>query len=271
MSFIKRSIALVGTIILTLPNIAFASPTVSVPDFKDKSGNLPWWSDKMSKQFADVLSNELSNAGLSVVERQKLDDVLSEQELADLGIVSKTASNNSTAKRGQMKGAQFIVLGSISAYDENAGKVASSSSGGFMGISESSSTLESTVYIALDLRVVNSTSGEIVAAKTVEGTAKNSIESKSSDADMSGIGNLISSGSDSRGAKLMGGVFGSMKQKSSTVVEQKVPRKKAIRAAMITASDYVSCVLVKRDECLAEFEAQDKRRRSNTLDLLNFD
>ena len=57
----------------------------------------------------------------------------------------------------------------------------------------------------------------------------------------------------------------------SSVVEQKVPRKKAIRAAMITASDYVSCVLVKRDECLAEFEAQDKRRRSNTMDLLNFD
>ena len=94
MSFIKKSIALVGTIILTLPNIAFASPTVSVPDFKDKSGNLPWWSDKMSKQFADVLSNELSNAGVSVVERQKLDDVLSAQELAELGIVSKTASNN---------------------------------------------------------------------------------------------------------------------------------------------------------------------------------
>ena len=102
MSFIKKSIALVGTIILTIPNIAFASPTVSVPDFKDKSGNLPWWSDKMSKQFADVLSNELSNAGVSVVERQKLDDVLSEQELAELGIVSKNASNNSTAKRGQM-------------------------------------------------------------------------------------------------------------------------------------------------------------------------
>ena len=39
---------------------------------------------------------------------------------------------------------------------------------------------------------------------------------------------------------------------------------------MISASDYVSCVLVRRDGCLAEFEAQDQRR-SNTLDLLDFD
>ena len=271
MSIIRKGIALVGTLMLSLPTVAFASPTVSVPDFKDKSGNLPWWSDKMSKQLADVLSNELSNAGVSIVERQKLDDVLSEQELADLGIVSKTARNNSTAKRGQMKGAQFIVMGSISAYDEDAGKVASSSSGGFMGISESKSTMESSVYIALDLRIVNSTTGEIVASKTVEATAKNTQEVSSSDADMSGIGNLISGSSNSRGAQLMGGVFGSIKQKKSKVVEQKVPRKKAIRAAMINASDYVSCVLVRRDGCLAEFEAQDQRRRSNTMDLLDFD
>ncbi|GIS28669.1 MAG: hypothetical protein CM15mP129_08660 [Chloroflexota bacterium] len=32
--------------------------------------------------------------------------------------------------------------------------------------------MESKVYIALDLRIVNSTTGEIVASKTVEATAK---------------------------------------------------------------------------------------------------
>ena len=82
-----------------------------------------------------------------------------------------------------------------------------------MGISESKSTMESSVYIALDLRIVNSTTGEIIASKTVEATAKNTQEVSSSDADMSGIGNLISGSSNSRGAQLMGGVFGSIKQK----------------------------------------------------------
>jgi len=271
MSILRKGIALVGTVILSLPTIAFASPTVSVPDFKDKSGNLPWWSDKMSKQLADVLSNELSNAGISIVERQKIDDVLSEQELAALGIVSKTARNNSTAKTGQMKGAQFIVLGSISAYDEGSNSMASGGGGGALGINQSSSITESTVYIALDLRVVNSTTGEIVAAKTVEGEAVNKSESKSRDFDGSAISNAFFGNSNSTGGKIMGGFLGSMKSQKSTVVQQKVPRKKAIRAAMINASDYVSCVLVRRDGCLAEFEAQDRRRRSNTMDLLNFD
>ena len=270
MSILRKGIAVVGSLILSLPTIAFASPTVSVPDFKDKSGNLPWWSDKMSKQLADVLSNELSNAGISIVERQKIDDVLSEQELAALGIVSKTARNNSTAKTGQMKGAQFIVLGSISAYDEGTNTNASTSGGGALGMNRSSSIIESSVYIALDLRIVNSTTGEIVAAKTVEAEAVNKQEAKSEDFDGSAIGNMFS-GSNSTGARLMGGFLGSMKSQKSTVVEQKVPRKKAIRAAMINASDYVNCVLVKRDGCLAEFEAQDRRRRSNTMDLLNFD
>ncbi len=271
MSIIKKGIALVGTLMLSLPTALFASPTVSVPDFKDKSGNLPWWSSKMSKQLADVLSNELSNAGISIVERQKMDEVLSEQELAALGIVSKTARNNSAAKTGQMKGAQFIVLGSISAYDEDAGKAGSSSSGGVFGFSGSKSKIESSVYIALDLRIVNSTTGEIVASKTVEATAKNTSESKSSNADFSGIGNLIGNNSNSQGGQMLGGILGTVKTQKSSVVEQKVPRKKAIRAAMINASDYVSCVLVKRDGCLAEFEAQDNRRRSNTMDLLDFD
>ena len=134
-----------------------------------------------------------------------------------------------------------------------------------------STSLQGRQYHLMEERTLPYLKGIIDQVKEmIEATAKNTQEVSSSDADMSGIGNLISSGSDSRGAKLMGGVFGSMKQKSSTVVEQKVPRKKAIRAAMITASDYVSCVLVKRDECLAEFEAQDKRRRSNTLDNIDF-
>ena len=219
MSFIRKGIALVGTLILALPTVAFASPTVSVPDFKDKSGNLPWWSDKMSKQLADVLSNELSNAGISIVERQKIDDVLSEQELAALGIVSKTARNNSTAKTGQMKGAQFIVLGSISAYDEGSNSMASGGGGGALGINQSSSITESTVYIALDLRIVNSTTGEIVAAKTVEAEAVNKSESKSSNFDGSAIGNAFFGNSNSTGGKIMGGFLGSMKSQKSTVVE----------------------------------------------------
>ena len=271
MNIIKQGIALAGTLMLSLPTFVLASPTVSVPNFRDKSGNFPSFNDRLAKQLADILSNELSNAGVSIVERQEIAGVLSEQELAELGIVSKTARNNSTAKKGQMKGAQFIVMGGISAYDENAGKVATSGGGSFMGMGSSKSSVESKVYIALDLRIVNSTTGEIVASKTVEATAKNTQESKSQNADLSQIGGLISQNAGSAGGRMFGQAFGSFKSNKSTTVEQKVPRKKAIRAVMIKAADYTSCMLVRRDSCIAEYAAEDKQRRSNTMDLLDFD
>ena len=60
----------------------------------------------MSSQLADALSNELSAAGgLTVVERQNTKAVLSEQEMAELGIVKKDAR---AAKSGQMTGQHAI-------------------------------------------------------------------------------------------------------------------------------------------------------------------
>ena len=65
--------------------------------------------------------------------------------------------------------------------------------------------------------------------------------------------------------------FSDFQVEESEVEVNKAPKEKAIRAALISASDYVNCVLVLRDGCLAEFEASDKRRRKNTLNILKFD
>ena len=65
--------------------------------------------------------------------------------------------------------------------------------------------------------------------------------------------------------------FSDFQVEESEVEVNKAPKEKAIRAALISASDYVNCVLVLRDGCLAEFEASDKRRRQNTLNILKFD
>ena len=77
---------LITSLLIPLP--VLSNPTVSVPDFKNQVGSLAWWSPRVSRQLADALSNEISNAGgITVVERQNLKAVLSEQELAELGIV----------------------------------------------------------------------------------------------------------------------------------------------------------------------------------------
>ena len=65
------------------------------------------------------------------MERRQLDKVLSEQELAELGIVRKASPT--AAAKGQMTGARYIVLGTLTSYD-SATDVESKGSGmGFLG------------------------------------------------------------------------------------------------------------------------------------------
>jgi curli biogenesis system outer membrane secretion channel CsgG len=52
---------------------------------------------------------------------------------------------------------------------------------------------------------------------------------------------------------------------------QRTPAAKAIRAALTEASDYVSCVLVPRGNCLAKFEAKDQLRRERNNGVLKLD
>jgi len=85
-TLITISIGLGGSAIQA---IAQSKPTISVPEFKNETnGNIWWWNPGTSQELADALSNELVSTGnFTVVERQKLGAVLSEQELAELGLV----------------------------------------------------------------------------------------------------------------------------------------------------------------------------------------
>ena len=270
MKLLHKSFALIGILFLSAQSSILASPTVSVPPFKSNVDDIPWWSKRTAVQLSDVLSTELTNSGLQVVERGNLDAVLSEQELADLGIVSKTARNNNTAIRGKMRGAQFIILGNVSSYNEGTQQSATNSSFGILGGSSSKGGYETNASVEVDLRVVNSTTGEVIAARTVSGTAKSTSKSKSGGFDAGALGSFLPD-SGSKSAQTMKSIFGSIKQQSSSVEINKVPKEKAIRAALVSASDFVSCVLVVRGSCLAEFDAQERSRRSSLKGVLNFD
>ncbi len=273
MTFIRKILAISGIAIFSIQLPAISSPTVSVPDFKNKAGNLEWWNNAVGKQLSDVLSNELTNAGVQVVERAEFDAVLSEQELAELGLVSKNARNNNTAETKRMRGAQFIILGGVSAYEEGVdfeeNKDNITPPGfGFLGVKQEKESGASTAYVAVDLRIVNSTTGEVVGARSVEGKATSTYKKSSTKASGKNFGNMVT---QSGGPAFISKAFSDMQAEESSVEVNKAPKEKAIRAALISAADYVNCVLVLRDGCLAEFEASDKRRRKNTLNILKFD
>ncbi|WP_413430149.1 CsgG/HfaB family protein [Synechococcus sp. Cu2B8-bc1011] len=247
---------------------SIAGPTVSVPDFKNEVGQLAWWSPRVSRQLADALSNELSAAGgLTVVERQNVKAVLSEQEMAELGIVRK---NDRAAKSGQMTGSQYVILGRVSGYENNVETKQSGSGMRFLGFGGSKDVAETKAYVSLDLRIVDTTTGEVVGYKTVEGRAKNTAKVKGSGGSLAPLAGLVGGLTGAGGAYGLAaaGTFGFNESSSET---KKTPASKAVRAALIAASDYVSCVLVRKDQCLDDYARGDVQRRQNTLDVLEMD
>jgi curli biogenesis system outer membrane secretion channel CsgG len=184
-----------------------------------------------------MLSNELVATGrFKVVERSKLESVLEEQNLGASGRVRQGTS----AKIGQLTGAQYLVMGTVTAYEED---VASTGGGiSIKGISLGGS--KQNAYLAVDIRVVNTETGEVDFVRTIEGNAK---------------GGGMSIGI-SRGG--FGGALAS---------EKKTPAGKAIRAAVVLTSDYLQCVMVDRNGCEREFEAADQRRRAKTRESLDLD
>ena len=218
--------------------------TVAVKEITNSASGVWWWSPSVSKKLTDMLANELKSSGnFTLVERQRLNQVLSEQELAELGITRQSTA----PKRGMMTGAKYYVLGSVSDYQENV--ETKSGGGGFniMGFGQRKTSNQSKAYVALDIRVVDTTTGEIAYARTIEGKATSTSTSTSS----------------------RGGLYG-LSFSDSQSSSNKVPASKAVRAAMIEVGDYLNCVLYLRNSCIADYDRKERNRREATRDVLEF-
>jgi len=211
-------------------------PSVGVAEFRNESG-AAWWRGGVGWELSGMLSNELSSSGdFRVVERNKLQNVLEEQNLAASGRVSPGTG----AKIGKLTGAQYLVTGTVTSYEENT----SSTGGGlsFKGIGLGGKSSEA--YLAVDIRVINTTTGDIDYSRTVEGRSKSS-----------GIAVGVS----------RGGFGGTLAHEENT------PAGKAIRAALVEITDYLDCVMVKRNGCEADYRAKEQKRRDSNKKALKLD
>lgn len=247
-------------------------PSVSVPAFKNTVTQPTWWwQGPIADDLAAALANELQGTGtLQVVERKQLKDVLSEQELAELGIVKKGPD---AARKGQMRGARYIVLGTLTSYETNVEQKQAGSSFGLLGFGKRNQEVETKDYVAIDIRVVDSSTGEVIGSRTVEGRASNTASASSS-----GVNLLPAAGlalwmapNMGRTGQALTGAAGTLNFGNNQSQAQRTPAAKAIRAALIDASDYVSCVLVPQGDCLARFEQQDQQRRQRTRGVLQLE
>lgn len=142
---------------------------IAVARFTDKSNNSRWWRKEIGEGMADQLTTALVGTNRFIVlERQALDAVLSEQDLA----VSGRVSAQSGAAYGEIEGAEIVVVAAVTEFDDDSSG-ASVGSGGFIGdVFSSVSAGFSGSHMAIDLRLIDTRTSRILAATSVEGGSK---------------------------------------------------------------------------------------------------
>ncbi len=233
---ISLALAISATAIAPVASAA-PKPTIAVIEFKNESG-AGWWGNGVGWELSGMLSNELaSSRAFAVLERSKIQNVLEEQNLAASGRVNAATG----ARMGKLIGAQYLIAGTVTAYEE---EVASTGGGiSFGGISVGGKS--ESAYLAVDLRVIDSNTGEIAFSRSIEGRSK---------------GGGMSLG-------LSRGGFG-----GQLASQNKTPAGKAIRAALIEASEYMECFMVtKSRRCMADFDAKEQKRRDSSRGALSLD
>jgi curli biogenesis system outer membrane secretion channel CsgG len=130
---------------------------VAVSRFEDRTGS---GYNHIGSGVADMLTTALVKAGkFNVIERQELDKVLDEQKLGASGLVTP----ESAPKVGKLLGVELLVIGSISEF----GKTESKISGGFSLLG--GGIKHTNARAVVDIRLINTVTGEIVAAEKEEG------------------------------------------------------------------------------------------------------
>ncbi|MCP3959645.1 MAG: penicillin-binding protein activator LpoB [bacterium] len=226
----KRMFALAVCLVLFGAGSAVADkPVMGVAEFTNQVSGVHWWNPDVGWELSGMLTNELSATGaFSMVERSKLEHVLVEQDLAASGRIEPGTG----AKMGKLVGAQYMVMGTVTAYEE--GVKGTGGGIGYKGLRLGGK--KGQAYLAVDLRVVDSTRGTVEFVRSVEARAK------------------------SKGVSVGGyrsGFSGSLAH------HEKTPTGKAIRAVVVEIAGYLECAMVKQDGCMADYDAKEAKRKES--------
>ncbi|HOU35673.1 MAG TPA: CsgG/HfaB family protein [Candidatus Omnitrophota bacterium] len=198
---------------LPMPPYSGPKARIAVAAFDVKAAKA---SGEVGSGLREMLVTALVNSNrFRVVERQVLDSVMQEQELAASG-----AAQPGGVQRGQIKTADIIVTAAVTEFEPQAsGGAAGIGGGGGVGSGVLGALLGGSMnkaHMALDLRVIDTSTSEVLAATRVQGQAS----------DVSG--------------GLMAGFFGGWALGGGLTMYANTPMEKAIRICIIEAVRYVS-------------------------------
>lgn len=199
-------------------------PVLAVMKFQDETGVMAMQGG-IGRVVTNMLSSELTaRDAFVVVERRKLLAILEEQDLSTSGRLKPGEG----ARVGQLTGAQYLVMGTITAFERDTPRVEQ----GFLGERKVFDKTRG-AYLAVDLRVVDTTTGEVRYSRSIEGRA--------------------ASDESLRRAS----------REHLDVFESPIDAK-AVRGAVLEIIDYLECEMVRRDACLGTFAAREAQRVDGT-------
>ncbi len=198
-----------------LPAYSGLKARVAVADVEVKAAKAP---GEIGSGVREMLVTALVNSNrFSVVERQELSAVMQEQELA---ASAAAQAGNGGPQKGKIKTADLVITAAVTEFEPQAsggragvgggGGVGSGILGGLLGAALNKA------HMALDIRIVDTSTSEVLAATRVQGQA-----------------------SDIAGA-VMGGFFGSWGLGTGLSAYANTPMEKAIRVCIIEAVRYIS-------------------------------
>jgi curli biogenesis system outer membrane secretion channel CsgG len=131
---------------------------LAVSRFEDRSGH---GYHNLGQGVADMLATALVKSGkFMVMERQELDRVIDEQKLGESGLVTAETA----PKVGKLLGVELLVVGSITEFGTKENTI----SGGIALFG--GGVTRKTARCVVDIRLVNTTTGEVIATETEEGS-----------------------------------------------------------------------------------------------------
>lgn len=139
-------------------NLQKLKKRIAVFEFEDKTDHrIHWWTGQsVGRGMADMLITALVNSGkYKVIERTAMEHILKEQGLGQSGVVT----SQSAAEVGKMLGVEIAVLGSVTEFGHSRGGTGGRVKGIRVGVSKQAAV------VAVDVRLINTSTGEIIASK----------------------------------------------------------------------------------------------------------
>ena len=150
-------------------------PAIAVLNFE--FGSIEhWWSGNqdIGEGISDMLVDELVNDGsFRVIERKRLDAVLAEQNFSQSERADPSAKT--LAQVGKVLGVKYLVVGSVTKFgtEQSDRRFGGGGFGSKFGVGDVG-TKKGKANVAITARIIDTSTGEILASSKGEGTSKRS-------------------------------------------------------------------------------------------------